>query len=69
MHERDKIVLNLVMSVKLDEYCLQALLVPFVKYVQVLLAVAVAVAERQWLLYETSSIVSGGKLWLQRVLL
>ena len=43
----------------------------FVEYVQVLLvvAVAVAVAERQWLLYETSSIVSGGGLWLQRVLL
>ena len=42
MHEREKIVLNLVLSVKLDEYCLQALLVPFVEYVQVLLAVAVA---------------------------
>ena len=41
----------------------------FVEYVQVLLAVAVAVAERQWLLYETSSIVSGGGLWLQRALL
>ena len=39
MHERDKIVLNLVLSVKLDEYCLQALLVPFVEYVQVLLEV------------------------------
>ena len=47
----------------------QALLVSFVEYVQVLLAVAVAVAERQWLLYETSSIVSGGGLWLQRALL
>ena len=59
---------KLVLCVKLDEYCLQALLVPLVEYVQVLLAVH-AVAERQWLLYETSSIVSGGKLWLQIVLL
>ena len=41
----------------------------FVEYVQVLLAVAVAVAEREWLLYETCSIVSGGGLWLQRALL